>query len=53
MDSILEAIELSAAAVIFCIAVYIFLMLISDMDKIGNEVYSYETENEICLYSEY
>ena len=51
MDSLLEAIELSAAAVIFCIAVYIFMMLASDMDKVGNEVYGYETENEICFYS--
>lgn len=52
MDSILEAVELSLAAVIFCIAVYFFIMLVGDIDKYTEETFNYGTEITDCSYSE-
>ena len=52
MDSILEAVELSLAALIFCIAVYFFITLLGDIDRYTEEAFDYGTEIADCSYSE-
>ena len=53
MDSILEAVELAAAALVFCIAVYFFMMLSKDVDTFTHETFKDQKEIESCLLSEF
>ena len=50
MDSILDAIEISLAVILFCIAVSFFIMLVGDLDDYAYEAFGERTEIMNCSY---
>ena len=50
MDSILDAIEISLAVILFCIAVSFFIMLVGDLDDYTYEAFGERTESMTCSY---
>ena len=52
MDSVLETIEMSVAAVIFCLAVYFFMMLNKNTAQLTDEVLKLQ-ETAYCFSSDY
>lgn len=53
MDSILEAVEAAIAAVIFCLAVYLFLLLAKVSEDYAAKVNDSLEETEYCSYLEF
>lgn len=50
MDSILDAIELFIAVILFCIAVSFFIMLVKELDAYTHEAFAHATEIMNCSY---
>ena len=53
MDSVIEAAETAVAAIVFCLAVYFFIILAGNTDKYVEEAFKFGMEIEHCSYLEY